>query len=312
MSKWISRYYLYILVLLLLNCACSLVSPAASSTQPAVSMVNFAVTVIVPNTATPTATLTPTTTSSPIPIPTLSPSPTFTLTPTATPTPPSVLTDIAPAAVMTNTLALTPTSETASIVSPPPAGPPPPAGSIELLAPENNTVLAANMNELEFKWTWHGDMALERCQGLLDYGFEVRIWPAQDGFGPLGAMDAAKNKEDPSFGCNAEKGIYTYMLKYLQSKPGVKAVGAGKFLWDVTLVHLNPYQPLVTTTPRLFEISFDYHGSLDPFGAKLSCTNFGSWAEAQAVFLAAGGPGKDPHELDPDGEGQVCNELLGQ
>jgi hypothetical protein len=122
-------------------------------------------------------------------------------------------------------------------------------------------------------------------------------------------MDAALNQKDGNFACNAETGVYTYLVTFLKSKPGVKPVGAGKFLWDVALVQLSPYQPVLTTQPRLFEITLDYQGSLDPFGAPLSCSDFDSWAEAQAVFIAAGGPAKDPHKLDPDGNGFACEEL---
>jgi hypothetical protein len=172
--------------------------------------------------------------------------------------------------------------------------------------------LPANADQFEVKWLWQGDARLARCEAVDGFGFEVRIWPARDGFGPLGAMDAAKNAEDSFLGCDYENGIRRYLVTYLKDKPGVKPVGAGKFLWDVTLVQLKPYQPIITTTPRIIEITFDYQGSLDPFGEPLSCADFESWAEAQAVFFAAGGPDKDPHNLDPDGDGTACNELLGQ
>lgn len=48
---------------------------------------------------------------------------------------------------------------------------------------------------------------------------------------------------------------------------------------------------------------------LDPFGAPLKCSDFKSWAEAQAVFIATGGPTKDRHTLDPDGNGFACEDL---
>lgn len=36
------------------------------------------------------------------------------------------------------------------------------------------------------------------------------------------------------------------------------------------------------------------------------CSDFASAAEAQQFFLAAGGPTKDPHGLDKDGDGNAC------
>lgn len=299
---------------------------SASTPTPA-SVISFEVAVSV---ATPTQTPTapPSSTPTPSPAPTLEPLPVLmetvdlaqpasltiplTPSPTATVTPGPTANPAGPTVISPSPLSSTVTSEvippTASAAPPDPSLP---SGIITLLAPDPGTILASEMNELEFKWAWQGDTTLERCGSLPDYGFELRIWPARDGFGPLGAMDAAKNAEDIFLGCNPETGIRSYALKFLHSAPGVKAGGAGKFLWDVALVKLKPYEPILTTPPRIFEISFDYHGSLDPFGTKLSCGDFGSWAEAQAVFLAAGGPSRDPHELDPDGDGQACNELLG-
>jgi hypothetical protein len=223
--------------------------------------------------------------------------PTATLTPTPT---------------LTGTIGVTATISAgeANITATQPASALPVQGSITLLAPENNAVLPSNANQLEFKWLWQGsDMKLARCEKLDGFGFEVRIMPARDGFGFLGAMDAAKNQEDMFFGCDPESGVHTYLVTYLKDKPGVKAGEAGKFLWDVALVQLNPYKPIITPMPRLFEISFDYQGSLDPFGLPLKCSQFPSWAEAQALFLKAGGPAQDPHNLDPDGNGIACDEL---
>ncbi len=40
-----------------------------------------------------------------------------------------------------------------------------------------------------------------------------------------------------------------------------------------------------------------------------NCSDFSSQTEAQTVFLACGGPAADPHELDRDGDGAVCESL---
>ena len=43
-----------------------------------------------------------------------------------------------------------------------------------------------------------------------------------------------------------------------------------------------------------------------PGGGDRNCGDFGSAAEAQRFFLAAGGPTRDPHDLDRDGDGFAC------
>ncbi|OHA58453.1 MAG: hypothetical protein A2571_01585 [Candidatus Vogelbacteria bacterium RIFOXYD1_FULL_44_32] len=40
-----------------------------------------------------------------------------------------------------------------------------------------------------------------------------------------------------------------------------------------------------------------------------NCTNFKTQTEAQSVFTACGGPMADPHKLDSDGDGVVCESL---
>lgn len=47
----------------------------------------------------------------------------------------------------------------------------------------------------------------------------------------------------------------------------------------------------------------------DPFGPDRDCSDFAIWEEAQAFFLAAGGPERDPHRLDSDGDGIACESL---
>jgi hypothetical protein len=246
------------------------------------------------------------------PGPLLLPTDTPVLEPTATPIPAQLpLTSTLPlTSPVAGTGGLTSTTAISGAGTPEPPIILPFQGSISLVAPDNYAVLPSNANELEVKWLWQGNEPhLARCETIEGYGFEVRIMPARDGFGFLGAMDAAKNKEDAFLSCDPDTGIRTYMIKFLKDKPGVKVAGAGKFLWDAALVQLEPYKPVITPIPRLFEISFDYQGSLDPFGLPLKCADFNSWAEAQAVFLKAGGPAKDPHGLDPDGNGEACEDL---
>jgi len=49
-----------------------------------------------------------------------------------------------------------------------------------------------------------------------------------------------------------------------------------------------------------------YTGRYDPFGPDRDCADFKTHAEAQAFFIAAGGPGSDRHRLDADHDGIAC------
>ncbi len=49
--------------------------------------------------------------------------------------------------------------------------------------------------------------------------------------------------------------------------------------------------------------------AFDPFGEDKDCGDFGSQAEAQAFYEAAGGPESDPHRLDSEGDGVACESL---
>ena len=44
-------------------------------------------------------------------------------------------------------------------------------------------------------------------------------------------------------------------------------------------------------------------------GTDKDCTDFSTHAQAQAFFMANGGPSSDPHNLDRDGDGQACETL---
>ena len=49
----------------------------------------------------------------------------------------------------------------------------------------------------------------------------------------------------------------------------------------------------------------------DPDGPDRNCGDFDTWDEAQAFYIAAGGPATDRHRLDGDGDGEACNSLKG-
>ena len=71
---------------------------------------------------------------------------------------------------------------------------------------------------------------------------------------------------------------------------------------------LMPAPPMATATP----ISSP-DGSLryDPNGPDRDCGDFDTWDEAQAFYIAAGGPETDRHRLDGDRDGVACNSLRG-
>jgi micrococcal nuclease len=52
-----------------------------------------------------------------------------------------------------------------------------------------------------------------------------------------------------------------------------------------------------------------YSGPYDPSGPDRDCGDFSTHAEAQAFFETAGGPTRDPHRLDGDGDGVACENL---
>ena len=67
----------------------------------------------------------------------------------------------------------------------------------------------------------------------------------------------------------------------------------------------EPTTPAVTPTPAQFDTKFD------PDGPDRDCGDFDAWADAQAFYLAAGGPETDTHRLDSDGDGVACGSLPG-
>jgi len=50
-------------------------------------------------------------------------------------------------------------------------------------------------------------------------------------------------------------------------------------------------------------------GPYDPLGPDRDCGDFRTHADAQAFFIAAGGPTSDRHRLDADHDGIACEAL---
>lgn len=63
------------------------------------------------------------------------------------------------------------------------------------------------------------------------------------------------------------------------------------------------------TTPTAPSLSIDF--PYDPSGPDRDCGDFFRWQDAQDLYLAAGGPGIDPHRLDGDRDGVACESLSG-
>lgn len=69
-----------------------------------------------------------------------------------------------------------------------------------------------------------------------------------------------------------------------------------------------PVQVLVTAVPVTTPVEEPVL-QYDPFGPDRDCGGFDTHAEAQAFFIAAGGPARDPHRLDGDSDGLACESL---
>lgn len=168
------------------------------------------------------------------------------LPPTATPVPAISQPEAAPAVLTTTTTA----TQTSTVTKPaaPLQNSVPPA-PIALLEPVQEFVLQPGINELEFKWRW---TTAQSCQAPKGFGYELRIWPAVSGYGPLGVIDAVANQA--KFFCDTNSNVVSYRVDNLKGTPGVSAVGAGNFLWDVVYIQLDPYTVVSSSGPHLFKI----------------------------------------------------------
>jgi hypothetical protein len=119
-------------------------------------------------------------------------------------------------------------------------------GTIELLAPTDNIQMTSDA--VEFKWLWHENKGCQ--QPPEGYAFEIRVWPDNDTTAPMGAMDARLEK--PQISCDPNTGIRSFTIGKLRDVPGARNLQAGRLRWDVALVQVEPYQPIITTQYRTF------------------------------------------------------------
>ncbi|MSP78616.1 MAG: micrococcal nuclease [Dehalococcoidia bacterium] len=75
---------------------------------------------------------------------------------------------------------------------------------------------------------------------------------------------------------------------------------ARRGLWGLQMDSSSSAPPVPSSAPLLPH---------DPQGSDRDCGDFRTQAEAQAFYIAAGGPGQDPHRLDSDGNGKACESL---
>ena len=96
-----------------------------------------------------------------------------------------------------------------------------------------------------------------------------------------------------------------YVDRFLQVQRQAQAGGVG--LWGSEPVIEVPTPAVRAPVP--LEASAGYSGPYEPDGPDRDCGDFATHAEAQAFFYAAGGPARDPHRLDGDGDGVACESL---
>lgn len=159
-------------------------------------------------------------------------------------------------------------------------------------------------------------------------------------FGPE-ASDLMKKTFSPSDSIKIEYGTekrdkYDRLLAYVYTKDGAmfnkvllkKGVARVAYVYPPNDKYVEEFRK-IESTAKSKEIgiwSIDGYVTEKGFNAKAvpakvkrpssnttgpdrDCKDFSSQEEAQAFYEAAGGPAKDPHRLDGDGNGLVCESL---
>ncbi len=89
------------------------------------------------------------------------------------------------------------------------------------------------------------------------------------------------------------------MTATIQAQVGITAIPTFEALDTATpVVEPSPILPTPSTGLRY-----------DPSGPDRDCPDFETQEEAQEFYIAAGGPGSDPHRLDRDRDGIACEDL---
>jgi micrococcal nuclease len=101
---------------------------------------------------------------------------------------------------------------------------------------------------------------------------------------------------------------YTYQAEYREAEQTARQQQRG--LWHPETCAGDTMQPgdaSPSATPNEAPADLLY----DPSGPDRDCGDFDRWDDAQAFYEAAGGPSKDPHQLDGEGDGIACESLAG-
>ncbi len=96
---------------------------------------------------------------------------------------------------------------------------------------------------------------------------------------------------------------YKYQAEYKQAQTNARNQGLG--LWSSDTCH-GVASPVNTATPVPVATTTSPNNTS---GGDKDCSDFATHAEAQAFFLANGGPSSDPHRLDSDHDGLACETL---
>lgn len=96
-------------------------------------------------------------------------------------------------------------------------------------------------------------------------------------------------------------------VKYQQRMLAAQRVAreGRKGLWSACSAGVAPSATTTATALAASGPALRY----DPFGPDRDCGDFATHAEAQAFFIAAGGPGSDRHRLDANRDGVACEAL---
>ncbi len=113
---------------------------------------------------------------------------------------------------------------------------------------------------------------------LIEGGFAIARYDSRDGYG-------RHSREDAYVAADAATGHLCGVISPPVSRP------------------VNPSLSIGVRTGLLL--------LYDPFGPDRNCGDFASWTQAQDFFEASGGPLSDPHRLDGDHDGDVCESLPG-
>jgi hypothetical protein len=125
------------------------------------------------------------------------------------------------------------------------------AGVISLEEPADNFSLPEGTEQFEFRWRWSPAGACELPPP--GYGFELRIWPEHPDMSPEGVMGDASASQADVF-CDPSRNLFGYRVMNLEKTRAVIKAGAGRFRWDVILVKLDPYEIVIWSGSRAFEL----------------------------------------------------------